>query len=104
MDGWCNGSADVPAVAPPSTRSTAPVTKPASVPASQTTAAAISSGRPGRPVGLTDTAAAYSSVTGLTGLSTSTNPGETALTRIPRSANSTAQALVAISSAAFDVQ
>ena len=94
----------MPAVAPPSTRSTAPVTKPASSPASQTTAAATSAGLPARPIGLTDTAAAYASVTGLTGLSTSTKPGATALTRMPRPASSTAHALVAISSAAFDVQ
>ena len=65
---------------------------------------ATSAGLPARPSGLADTAAAYASVTGLTGLSTSTKPGATALTRMPRPASSTAHALVAISSAAFDVQ
>jgi hypothetical protein len=64
----------------------------------------MSGGTPRRPSGLTDTAAAYSSVTGLAGLSTVTKPGATALTRMPCGPNSTAQAFVNMSSAALDAQ
>src|SRR3954452_22612738 len=98
------GRSVVPAVAPPSTRTTVPVVNEASGEASHSTAAAISPGAPGRPSGLRATAAWYSGVTGLTALSTVTNPGETALTRTPAEASSTAHALVSISKAALDVQ
>jgi hypothetical protein len=63
----------------------------------------MSPGAPGRPSGFTDTAAAYSSVTGFASLSTVTKPGLTAFTRIPCPPSSTAQALVIISMAALDV-
>src|SRR3954451_21522892 len=98
------GRSVVPAVAPPSTRTTVPVVEEAAGGSRHSTAAAISSGDPARPSGLRATAAWYSGVTGLTGLCTVTNPGETAFTRIPAEASSTAHALVSISNAALDVQ
>ncbi len=46
---------------------------------------------------------AYSADTGLTSLSTSTNPGLTALTRMPSAPSSRAAARVAISRAALEL-
>src|SRR3954453_20291652 len=98
------GRSVVPAVAPPSTRTTVPVVNEASGEENHSTAAAISSGDPGRPSELRATAAWYSGGTGFTGLCTARNPGETAFTPIPAEASSTAHALVSISNAALDVQ
>jgi len=85
------------ATQPPSTGSATPVRNDAAAELSQTTAAAISSGRPRRPIGSAASnsclvSGRWATVRWIIGVSIA--PGQTALTRIPQLAYSSAAALV----------